>query len=1092
MQETIEEEPSVTATFLDTLDTESSLSSSPHSSTWDQSLSRRGGAHSSNTADDSSSTAPSSVDDGYDDDDDEKGNNSGGHRSPSSLERGPASFSTTSLRDALDAIDAAASSAGATKPVKSSSLPPINSDTIVNIRAPLHHSLSEPTKPGSHDLGTGSTDQAGAAADKTPVAGSFSFAPFIPRSAFISDPEPGIFQSPATPIFSTRSPFASPSNIRGASPTTGPPPPPPLIIPVAVRPSFSHRKTHSGSVNITSPLTASSSGGFHKRVANPASSSIRLVPRRQSDVAALAVAAAVASQSGTGWSSEDVEGLEEAGFRVHDFRDEADIPPSATIAPGTTLNHWHFVSAPTPDATADEQPDTPTAASSSAVPTGASRSPADLVSPGSASTTSPILIQSSNRNSRPSSIVIGSPGAAALSRSNSLTRHPHLHHPSLSRSNSGRGSRHGRTSSKSFSPPTLASSSFEDPTRSILPSAPPTKRSARSMSGDELLRRMTNADNAKGKGIDELPLLVVDVRSLSAFLGDSGRIKSSVNVNFPSLLIKRFRKGNAANFSLNAFITTEHGKALFQSITKTASPSGTLNGVDVVVIDQKAETRDPASTSPGSVLLSVLERRDDIGTIYYLPQPFHELVGQENWKEFIMEGEGDSDEEMHLLDDSPPEAPPPTSGLLTLQPSGPSSSLPTSKPPNILPRLASNGPLRTPPLSGASTPPLLGSRTPSPQTPNGTPRPRAPKLRRIDTSDDLLGKRNHHVAQSPTKPGAAKALRVDSQAAQRTMSVQALCHQQSKSPSHTATRFNESDLNPPSAPLQTAKPSQLDSPSTPVGAGDTPPFIVSTIIPGFLYLGPEPTRPEDLDELQDRGVKQILNLALECEDTDGEISRRFERYWKIPMRDFVEEVGVQKSIEDACRILSDAQLQSKPVYCHCRAGKSRSVTIVLAYLVHRNNWSLKRAYAHVSERRKGISPNIGFVAELMRWEERERGGKSHGVFGANSNIAPAPPTLSHAATASAAYFPTIAEVGEDSSRPSRGGRGRIRDSLPPGAHLVDLSGIEGEKEMEVRATDGTWAPARRDPRDENSNPLRRASRAGLESVPTTGTTSWGD
>lgn len=34
-------------------------------------------------------------------------------------------------------------------------------------------------------------------------------------------------------------------------------------------------------------------------------------------------------------------------------------------------------------------------------------------------------------------------------------------------------------------------------------------------------------------------------------------------------------------------------------------------------------------------------------------------------------------------------------------------------------------------------------------------------------------------------------------------------------------------------------------------------------------------------------------------------------------------------------LAADAQLQSKPIYCHCRAGKSRSVTIVLAYLVHR-------------------------------------------------------------------------------------------------------------------------------------------------------------
>ena len=34
----------------------------------------------------------------------------------------------------------------------------------------------------------------------------------------------------------------------------------------------------------------------------------------------------------------------------------------------------------------------------------------------------------------------------------------------------------------------------------------------------------------------------------------------------------------------------------------------------------------------------------------------------------------------------------------------------------------------------------------------------------------------------------------------------------------------------------------------------------------------------------------------------------------------------------------------------------------------------------VLERRKGISPNIGFVSELMTFEEQELGGKSVGVM----------------------------------------------------------------------------------------------------------------
>jgi hypothetical protein len=50
----------------------------------------------------------------------------------------------------------------------------------------------------------------------------------------------------------------------------------------------------------------------------------------------------------------------------------------------------------------------------------------------------------------------------------------------------------------------------------------------------------------------------------------------------------------------------------------------------------------------------------------------------------------------------------------------------------------------------------------------------------------------------------------------------------------------------------------------------------------------------------------------------------------------------------------------------------------MAYPIHANHWTLSRAYAFVLERRKGISPNIDFVSELMTFEE-ELGGKSIGV-----------------------------------------------------------------------------------------------------------------
>ena len=49
------------------------------------------------------------------------------------------------------------------------------------------------------------------------------------------------------------------------------------------------------------------------------------------------------------------------------------------------------------------------------------------------------------------------------------------------------------------------------------------------------------------------------------------------------------------------------------------------------------------------------------------------------------------------------------------------------------------------------------------------------------------------------------------------------------------------------------------------------------------------------------------------------------------------------------------------------------MTAVLAFLIESRRWTLRHAYDYVVERRKGICPNIGFVAELMRLEEKVLG-----------------------------------------------------------------------------------------------------------------------
>lgn len=145
-------------------------------------------------------------------------------------------------------------------------------------------------------------------------------------------------------------------------------------------------------------------------------------------------------------------------------------------------------------------------------------------------------------------------------------------------------------------------------------------------------------------------------------------------------------------------------------------------------------------------------------------------------------------------------------------------------------------------------------------------------------------------------------------------------------------------------------------------------------------------------------------------------------------------------------------------------------------MIHANHWTLSRAYAFVLERRTGISPNIGFVSELMTFEEQELGAKSVGV------VQPSPQGGEYENTPHAM------------SSTRRTGQAHARESLPPFATNVSFdtgpmsaggAAARGDagQEMEIRDAAGRYRHARRAPVDENTlQPLRRVSKAGLESA----------
>lgn len=108
----------------------------------------------------------------------------------------------------------------------------------------------------------------------------------------------------------------------------------------------------------------------------------------------------------------------------------------------------------------------------------------------------------------------------------------------------------------------------------------------------------------------------------------------------------------------------------------------------------------------------------------------------------------------------------------------------------------------------------------------------------------------------------------------------------------------------PPSPL-TARPTPMTSqPPTSETEEAFGEFMISGILPNFLFLGPEPTTEEHVQELLGLGVKRILNLACECDDDTGlRLRQRFERYTRIPMRDTVEEDNITQGVREACEVL---------------------------------------------------------------------------------------------------------------------------------------------------------------------------------------------
>lgn len=125
------------------------------------------------------------------------------------------------------------------------------------------------------------------------------------------------------------------------------------------------------------------------------------------------------------------------------------------------------------------------------------------------------------------------------------------------------------------------------------------------------------------------------------------------------------------------------------------------------------------------------------------------------------------------------------------------------------------------------------------------------------------------------------------------------------------------------------------------------------------------------DELINHKITHILSVANMVE---AMYPSEF-KYKQIEVRDSAD-VDLEEHFDDCFAFIDEARQSGGAVLVHCFAGRSRSVTVVVAYLMKTYGMNFSQAFDLVRAKRPQATPNPGFVVQLKQFE-RKLGGASH-------------------------------------------------------------------------------------------------------------------
>jgi len=149
---------------------------------------------------------------------------------------------------------------------------------------------------------------------------------------------------------------------------------------------------------------------------------------------------------------------------------------------------------------------------------------------------------------------------------------------------------------------------------------------------------------------------------------------------------------------------------------------------------------------------------------------------------------------------------------------------------------------------------------------------------------------------------------------------------------------------------------------------------MSTVIEDFLYLGSisDACTPAILNQLK---ITHLINLSL----TRIILDQSFELL-HLPLYDTLDE-NLTNYFQQANEFIEKCR-QQKNGRClvFCKHGRSRSVAIVIAYLIEHHGHSLSTAYSLLLNIRPTISPNRNYLNQLDKYSSQSERTRSLSLY----------------------------------------------------------------------------------------------------------------